>query len=90
MGGFWKVRTELSDCNWIIVHSLRRQRTNQETDLGAQPLRTRIVVACYTQKRSAFLLKRTRLSQSADFAFAASKRTAKTEEFLREERIFFL
>ena len=29
----------------------------------------------------AFLLNRTRLSQSADFAFAASKRTAKTEGF---------
>jgi len=32
-------------------------------------------------------LNRTRLSQSADFAFAASKRTAKTEIFLRNELI---
>ena len=31
------------------------------------------------KKRSAFFAKHTRLSQSADFAFAASKRTAKTE-----------
>ena len=37
------------------------------------------VVACYTQKHSVFLLKRTRLLPSAGFAFAASKRTAKTE-----------
>jgi hypothetical protein len=43
--------------------------------------------ACYTQKRSRVFAKRTRLSQSADFAFAASKRTAKTEEFLREEML---
>ncbi|MBQ8719275.1 MAG: hypothetical protein IJY66_08420, partial [Clostridia bacterium] len=34
-----------------------------------------------------FLLKRTRLSQTADFAFAASKRTAKTKILLREEKM---
>ena len=36
----------------------------------------------------AFFAKRTRFEQSADFAFAASKRTAKTEIFLREEGSF--
>ena len=44
-------------------------------------------VACYTQKRSRVFAKRTRFEQSADFAFAASKRTAKTEIFLRNELI---
>jgi hypothetical protein len=33
----------------------------------------------------AFFAKHARLLQTADFAFAASKRTAKTEGFLREE-----
>jgi hypothetical protein len=44
----------------FVVHSLRRQRTNQESDLGAQPLRTRIVVACYTQKTLPHFLLNTR------------------------------
>ena len=44
----------------FVVHSLRRQRTNQESDLGAQPLRTRIVVACYTQKTLSHFLLNTR------------------------------
>ena len=41
--------------------------------------------ALHAKNAIAFFAKHARLSQSADFAFAASKRTAKTEGFLREE-----
>ena len=54
------MRTWISNYGWVVVHSLRRQRTNQESDLGAQPLRTRIVVACYTQKTLSHFLLNTR------------------------------
>jgi hypothetical protein len=40
--------------------------------------------ARYTQKHFVFLLNRARFEQSADFAFAASKRTAKTVGFSTE------
>ena len=43
--------------------------------------------ALHAKNAIAFFAKHARLSQSADFAFAASKRTAKTEGFLREERL---
>ena len=54
------VRTKISNGSMLVVHSLRRQRTNQESDLGAPPLRTRIVVACYTQKTLSHFLLNTR------------------------------
>ena len=41
----------------------------------------------HAKNAGAFFAKHTRLEQSADFAFAASKRTAKTEGVLREEML---
>ena len=41
--------------------------------------------ALHAKNAIAFFAKHARFEPSADFAFAASKRTAKTEGFLREE-----
>ena len=78
------VRTERSNLNRIVVHFFETRQRNEpkKTFVRALPLRIPLVVACYTQKMlSHFLLRRTRLMPSADFAFAASKRTAKTTGF---------
>ena len=43
--------------------------------------------ALHAKNAIAFFAKHARFEPSADFAFAASKRTAKTEGFLREEML---
>ena len=71
----------------FVVHSLRRQRTNQESDLGAQPLRTWIAVACYTQKTLAHFLLNARGSCIAKTLLSPpQKGRRKHRGVLREER----
>ena len=42
MGGFWKVRTELSDYSWFVVHFFDARQRNEpkKTRVGVAPLRT--------------------------------------------------
>ena len=66
-------------CCSFLWHTPKK-RTKENVHRGCTPMYPTIF-ACYTQKRSRVFAKRTRFEQSADFAFAASKRTAKTEGF---------
>jgi hypothetical protein len=73
------VRTKISNVDLIVVHFFDARQRNEpkKTRMGEDP-HVPPVVACYTQKRIRVFAKRTRFEPSADFAFAASKRTAKT------------
>ena len=85
------MRTELSNLNKFVVHFFDARQRNEpkKTRMGEDP-HVPPVVACYTQKRIRVFAKRTRFLPSADFAFAASTRTAKTEGFLRKKGIFLV
>ena len=61
------------------VHSLPRQRTNQETDLGTPPLRTPPISRANAVLRP---LIRTRLSWLGNSAFRRGKATTKNKVML--------